>query len=44
MENNNTEEPDIQIEDTTTDSVIFSVTYPNYQNNLLHDKENKTLG
>ncbi|MDA0870874.1 MAG: hypothetical protein O3B39_04250 [Proteobacteria bacterium] len=38
------EEPDIKIEDTTTDSLVFSVTYENYQNNILNDKENKTLG
>ncbi len=26
------------------DSLIFSVTYENYQKNILKDKENKTLG
>ena len=25
------EEPDIKIEDTTTDSLVFSVTYENYE-------------
>ena len=43
-ENQNTEEKDIQIHDGKTDSLIFSVTYENYQKNLLNDKEDKTLG
>ena len=43
-ENQTVEENDIKIEDGKTDSLVFSVTYENYQKNILNDKEDKTLG
>ena len=47
MENddiNEIEDKDIPITDATIDSVIFSVTYDNYQKNIKNDKEHKTVG
>jgi len=47
MENNDINEienKDTPITDATIDSVIFSVTYDNYQKNIKNDKEHKTVG
>jgi hypothetical protein len=47
MENNGINEienKDVPITDATIDSVIFSVTYDNYQKNIKSDKEHKTVG
>jgi hypothetical protein len=47
MENtdiNEIDNKDIPITDSAIDSVIFSVTYDNYQNNIKNDKEHKTVG